>query len=41
MTATALSAAAFGEDPGMWPLPAAHTPAELWLRAVAAGGQGR
>ena len=40
MTATALSAAAFGEDPGMWPLPAAHTPAELWLRAVAAGGQG-
>ncbi len=40
MTATALSAAAFGDDPGMWPLPAAHTPAELWLRAVAAGGQG-
>ncbi|MGV0794014.1 hypothetical protein [Mycolicibacterium sp. XJ1819] len=33
--------AAFGRDPGRWPLPAATTPHELWLRAVAAGGQGR
>jgi hypothetical protein len=33
--------AAFGEDPGQWPLPAASSPDELWLRAVAAGGQGR
>jgi hypothetical protein len=37
MTATALSAAAFGEDPGMWPLPArAHTG-----RVVAARRRGR
>lgn len=36
-----LAAAAFGDRPGDWPLPAAATPAELWLRAVAAGGQGR
>jgi len=35
-----LSDAAFGPDPGRWPLPAAATPEELWLRAVAAGGQG-
>jgi hypothetical protein len=41
-TSTAvLSNAAFGDDPGRWPLPAATTPHELWLRAVAAGGQGR
>ncbi len=33
--------AAFGDDPGRWPLPAASSPEELWLRAVAAGGQGR
>ena len=33
--------AAFGDDPGRWPLPAAHTVEELWLRAVIAGGQGR
>ena len=33
--------AAFGELSGRWPLPAATTPTELWLRAVAAGGQGR
>lgn len=33
--------AAFGDDPGRWPLPAATTPHELWLRAVVAGGQGR
>ena len=36
-----LAAAAFGEDPGCWPLPAARTAREHWLRAVAAGGQGR
>lgn len=36
-----LAAAAFGGEPGRWPLPAAETPYELWLRAVAAGGQGR
>jgi hypothetical protein len=32
---------AFGDDPGRWPLPAATSPLERWLRAVAAGGQGR
>ena len=37
----ALADVAFGTDPGRWPLPAATTAAELWLRAVAAGGQGR
>ena len=37
---SALSNAAFGDDPGRWPLPAATTARELWLRAVAAGGQG-
>lgn len=37
---TVLVNAAFGDDPGRWPLPAAHTPEELWLRAVVAGGQG-
>jgi hypothetical protein len=36
-----LTAAAFGNQPGRWPLPSAHTPRQLWLRAVAAGGQGR
>jgi hypothetical protein len=36
-----LAAAAFGDDPGRWPLPAAQTSHDLWLRAVAAGGQGR
>jgi hypothetical protein len=39
--ASGLSDAAFGDCPGRWPLPAARTPHELWLRAVAAGGQGR
>jgi len=39
--AAVLVNAAFGDDPGRWPLPAATTPYELWLRAVAAGGQGR
>jgi hypothetical protein len=38
---SAFAAVAFGDDPGRWPLPAATTPMELWLRAVAAGGQGR
>jgi hypothetical protein len=37
----ALTAAAFGDEPGRWPLPTANTPHQLWLRAVAAGGQGR
>jgi hypothetical protein len=37
----ALTAAAFGRTPGRWPLPAATTPRQRWLRAVAAGGQGR
>jgi hypothetical protein len=36
-----LANAAFGDDPRRWPLPNASTPHELWLRAVAAGGQGR
>jgi hypothetical protein len=36
-----LAAAAFGDQPGRWPLPAATTPQQRWLRAVAAGGQGR
>jgi hypothetical protein len=36
-----LVAAAFGDRPGDWPLPTATTPRQLWLRAVAAGGQGR
>ncbi len=36
-----LAGAAFGERPESWPLPAATTPEQLWLRAVAAGGQGR
>lgn len=36
-----LAAAAFGDRSGDWPLPAAATPRQLWLRAVAAGGQGR
>ncbi|MGO9151962.1 MAG: hypothetical protein ACLP9N_02140, partial [Mycobacterium sp.] len=36
-----LATAAFGNEPGTWPLPAASTPHQLWLRAVASGGQGR
>jgi hypothetical protein len=36
-----LTAVAFGDQPGRWPLPAATTPHQQWLRAVAAGGQGR
>lgn len=41
MTSHTLADAAFGPDPGRWPLPAAQTTGDLWLRAVAAGGQGR
>ena len=41
MISTILSAAAFGDDPGHWPLPAARNVEERLLRAVAAGGQGR
>ena len=40
-TAPRVRDAAFGDAPGRWPLPAAATVEELWLRAVAAGGQGR
>jgi hypothetical protein len=36
-----LAGAAFGSVPDGWPLPAATTPRQLWLRAVASGGQGR
>jgi hypothetical protein len=36
-----LASAAFGNQPGTWPLPTAGTPQQLWLRAVASGGQGR
>ncbi|OMC34239.1 hypothetical protein A5742_14015 [Mycolicibacterium fortuitum] len=39
--AAVLADAAFGADPARWPLPTATTPHEHWLRAVAAGGQGR
>lgn len=38
--AARLRAAAFGNDLPCWPLPTAHSVDELWLRAVAAGGQG-
>lgn len=34
-------AAAWGDDPGRWPLPAATDPLDKWRRAVALGGQGR
>ena len=36
-----LMAVAFGEEPRRWPLPEATNPRQRWLRAVAAGGQGR
>ncbi|OAN34454.1 hypothetical protein [Mycolicibacterium iranicum] len=39
-TANALERAAFGSNPGAWPLPPADNARELWLRAVVAGGQG-
>ncbi|MBX7433087.1 hypothetical protein JDV09_13350 [Mycobacterium sp. Y57] len=32
---------AFGSNPAKWPLPPAVGAGDLWLRAVAAGGQGR
>lgn len=38
---TCLAEAAFGPRPDLWPLPAATSQRESWLRAVAAGGQGR
>ena len=38
---TVFESVAFGDAPGRWPLPSASTPDALWLRAVAAGGQGR
>ncbi|OHV03778.1 hypothetical protein [Mycobacterium talmoniae] len=41
MSDTTLRAAAFGSEPGTWPLPTATTGQQRWLRAVAAGGQGR
>ena len=40
MSSTAADTA-FGDHPGRWPLPVARGPQDLWLRAVAAGGQGR
>ena len=40
-TANAIEAAAFGSNPGSWPLPSGADTRALWLRAVAAGGQGR
>ncbi|MGV0741364.1 hypothetical protein [Mycolicibacterium sp. XJ870] len=39
--AVVLAGAAFGDEPGRWPLPTATTAEQQWLRAVAAGGQGR
>ena len=41
MISTTLAAAAFGADPGHWPLPTARDAAGLLSRAVASGGQGR
>ncbi|CAN5476661.1 hypothetical protein BH10ACT9_BH10ACT9_60730 [soil metagenome] len=41
LSTSLLQAAAFGDAADRWPLPSASTPSELWLRAVAAGGQGR
>lgn len=41
MTASTIAEAAFGAEPARWPLPAAADPTQRWLRAVAAGGQGR
>ncbi|MFB1295409.1 hypothetical protein ACAG24_007840 [Mycobacterium sp. pW049] len=40
-TANDFEAAAFGSNPAAWPLPSAGCARELWLRAVAAGAQGR
>lgn len=41
MSSIVLAAAAFGDDPGRWPLPTARGVSDHWCRAVAAGGQGR
>lgn len=41
MTSIVLATAAFGDIPGRWPLPTAHSVPDRWRRAVAAGGQGR
>jgi len=41
VTTAVLANAAFGDDPGRWPLPPATTPYRWWRRAVVAGGQGR
>ncbi|MDX1875924.1 hypothetical protein SBI67_27725 [Mycolicibacterium sp. 120266] len=38
---TCLAEAAFGPRPDLWPLPAPTSQRDRWLRAVAAGGQGR
>lgn len=38
---TSLADAAFGARPDLWPLPTATSQRDRWLRAVAAGGQGR
>lgn len=40
-TTASLTEAAFGVNPQLWPLPTALEPHDRWLRAVAAGGQGR
>lgn len=40
-TTTSLAEAAFGPHPDLWPLGAATSQRDRWLRAVAAGGQGR
>jgi tetratricopeptide (TPR) repeat protein len=40
-TRAELQTAAFGADPGRWPLPPAPDGQSLWWRAVAAGAQGR
>ncbi len=40
-TTTSLAEAAFGPHPDLWPLPPATSQRDRWLRAVAAGGQGR
>lgn len=39
--ASRLARAAFGSEPGAWPLPDPATAEQAWHRAVAAGGQGR
>lgn len=41
LISSTLIGAAFGDDPGRWPLPSAQSSSQMWLRAVAAAGQGR